>query len=41
MGAAWGEELAVEMLKDAGFRNVRVNRLDHDIINNYYVANRG
>ncbi len=38
LGTCWGEELAVEMLRDAGFREVDVRRLDHDIINNYYLA---
>lgn len=38
LGAMWGEEKAVEMLKEAGFETVQVNRLDHDILNNYYVA---
>ncbi len=38
LGTVWGEELAQEMLGDAGFRHVEVKRLDHDIINNYYLA---
>lgn len=38
LGAAWGEELAQQMLADAGFANVEVKRLPHDIINNYYIA---
>lgn len=38
LGAAWGEERAVEMLTDAGFRAVRKSRLEHDILNTYYVA---
>ena len=40
LGAVWGEELAVEMLKDAGFAEVNVTTLDHDIINNYYIMNK-
>ena len=39
LGTVWGEELAVEMLNDAGFPTVRIARLDHDIQNNWYVAN--
>ncbi len=31
LGTVWGEELAVEMLNDAGFGNVTVQRLEHDI----------
>lgn len=38
LGAAWGREKAVEMLKEAGFRRVKVERLEHDIMNNYYLA---
>lgn len=37
LGAAWGEELAQKMLADAGFKNVEVKKLPHDIINNYYI----
>ena len=38
LGAAWGKELALEMLADAGFGDVRVEQLPHDIINYYYVV---
>jgi ubiquinone/menaquinone biosynthesis C-methylase UbiE len=38
LGAAWGEEKALEMLADAGFANVEVKQLPHDILNNYYVC---
>lgn len=38
LGAAWGKELALQMLDDAGFNDVRVEQLPHDIINYYYVA---
>ena len=38
LGAAWGEELATTMLRDAGFRHVAVSTLPHDILNSYYVA---
>lgn len=37
LGAAWGEEMAQQMLADAGFKSVVVKRLPHDIINNYYI----
>ena len=40
LGAVWGEELALKMLKDAGFSNVRIETLEHDIINNYYIMTR-
>ncbi|MCW5768790.1 MAG: class I SAM-dependent methyltransferase [Phycisphaeraceae bacterium] len=38
LGAAWGKELALSMLEDAGFREVSVHELPHDIINLYYVC---
>lgn len=38
LGAMWGEETAVEMMKKAGFKNVELHHLDHDIMNTYYVA---
>jgi 2-polyprenyl-3-methyl-5-hydroxy-6-metoxy-1,4-benzoquinol methylase len=40
LGAAWGEEKALELLAEAGFSRVDVKRLPHDIINNYYIAER-
>lgn len=38
LGAAWGEQLALAMLKDAGFRTVETSRLPHDIQNIYYLC---
>ncbi len=38
LGAMWGEHKALEFLKRAGFANVEVRTLEHDIQNNYYVA---
>lgn len=40
LGTAWGTELALQMLADAGFADVRVERLPEDFINSYYVARR-
>ena len=40
LGAAWGEEKALELLAEAGFNNVDVRQLPHDTINNYYIATR-
>ncbi|WP_432798254.1 class I SAM-dependent methyltransferase [Poriferisphaera sp. WC338] len=40
LGAAWGEELAVQMLNDAGFGNINVNTLPHDIQNNWYTMQK-
>jgi 2-polyprenyl-3-methyl-5-hydroxy-6-metoxy-1,4-benzoquinol methylase len=38
LGAAWGEELATAMLKDAGFKAIETHRLDHDMMNLYFVC---
>jgi 2-polyprenyl-3-methyl-5-hydroxy-6-metoxy-1,4-benzoquinol methylase len=38
LGAAWGEEKALELLAEAGFDQVDVRQLEHDILNNYYIA---
>jgi 2-polyprenyl-3-methyl-5-hydroxy-6-metoxy-1,4-benzoquinol methylase len=40
LGAAWGEEKALELLAEAGFTNVEVTTLAHDIVNNYYLASK-
>jgi SAM-dependent methyltransferase len=40
LGTMWGEELALSMLADAGFTEVRVEQLAHDFQNNYYVAQK-
>jgi 2-polyprenyl-3-methyl-5-hydroxy-6-metoxy-1,4-benzoquinol methylase len=38
LGAMWGEEKTQEYLHRAGFRSVTVNKLAHDIQNNWYVV---
>ena len=38
LGAVWGKELACEMLNAAGFNDVVVHKLPHDIINYFYLA---
>lgn len=38
LGAAWGKELALSMLKDADFTSSDVHELPHDVMNYYYVA---
>jgi 2-polyprenyl-3-methyl-5-hydroxy-6-metoxy-1,4-benzoquinol methylase len=40
LGTCWGEELAVDMLKQAGFGKVEVKQLEHDILNNYYICKK-
>jgi 2-polyprenyl-3-methyl-5-hydroxy-6-metoxy-1,4-benzoquinol methylase len=41
LGTVWGEQVAVAMLRDAGFSHVDVKELEADPFNNYYVARRG
>jgi 2-polyprenyl-3-methyl-5-hydroxy-6-metoxy-1,4-benzoquinol methylase len=38
LGAAWGRELALQMLHEAGFPTVDVRELPHDRMNYYYIA---
>jgi 2-polyprenyl-3-methyl-5-hydroxy-6-metoxy-1,4-benzoquinol methylase len=38
LGAMWGKEKALEMLREAGFRRVRVESLPHDPLNYFYIA---
>jgi len=38
LGAAWGREKAQEMIRAAGFDDVRIEELDHDFIDYYYIA---
>lgn len=40
LGAMWGTEKASEMLKDAGFNEVEIHRLPHDVQNCYYVIRK-
>ncbi len=40
LGAMWGKEKAIEMLKNSGFTNVEVKTLAHDFQNYYYIAKK-
>ncbi|MEM7410882.1 MAG: class I SAM-dependent methyltransferase [Myxococcota bacterium] len=40
LGAMWGAETAVRMLNEAGFREVDVRNLPHDVMNYYYTARK-
>jgi len=40
LGAMWGRDTARRMLAEAGFADVDVRTLDHDVINDYYVARK-
>ena len=38
LGAAWGEQTAKAMLAEAGFTDVRSERVEGDVFNVYYIA---
>jgi ubiquinone/menaquinone biosynthesis C-methylase UbiE len=40
LGTMWGEELALEMLQEAGFDHVDVNQFEHDFQNNFYLMQK-
>lgn len=40
LGTMWGREKARELLTEAGFEDIRIHRLDHDIQNDYYVMRK-
>ena len=40
LGTAWGQQLAVSMLQDAGFGSVEVMDVEDDPVNSYYVATK-
>lgn len=40
LGTAWGQQKALAMLREAGFREIEVKRVEGDIVNNYYVARK-
>jgi hypothetical protein len=40
LGAMWGKELAIDMFKESGFKDVNVKNLEHDFINNYYIMKK-
>jgi hypothetical protein len=38
LGSMWGDEKAVELLEETGFRNIVVEKLDGAIFNNYFIS---
>lgn len=40
LGAMWGEQKALRMLDEAGFGNVRIEKIPGDVFNNYYIARK-
>ena len=41
LGAVWGEQTATAMLRDAGFTEIRGERVEGDVFNVYYIATKG
>lgn len=41
LGTMWGEQVAREMLRKAGFASVDLHRLPHDEMNDFYVCAKG
>lgn len=40
LGTAWGQQVAMQMLRDAGFEDIGVSQVPGDVFNNYYVARK-
>jgi ubiquinone/menaquinone biosynthesis C-methylase UbiE len=40
LGTMWGREKAIEMLKEAGFRNIEIKNFDHDFQNDWYIVKK-
>lgn len=40
LGAMWGRETAQELLREAGFTQIDIKRLEHDIQNDWYVIRK-
>lgn len=40
LGTCWGKELACTMLEEAGFKNIDVHELPHDIMNYFYIMTK-
>lgn len=40
LGLMWGEEKTIEMLRDVGFNNIKVEKLPHDFQYAYYIMSK-
>ena len=40
LGTMWGEQVASQMLRDAGFTQLEVKHIEADIMNSYYIASK-
>ncbi len=41
LGTMWGEQKALEMLRDAGFGSIEIAHVDDDVVNSYYICRVG
>jgi ubiquinone/menaquinone biosynthesis C-methylase UbiE len=41
LGNMWGQQKALELFAEAGFKSVEIKQVEGDIINNYYIARKG
>jgi len=40
LGTMWGEQVASQMLRDAGFTQFEVKHVEDDVLNSYYIARK-
>jgi SAM-dependent methyltransferase len=40
LGTMWGREKALEMLNEAGFKNIEIKNYEHDFQNDYYIIKK-
>ena len=40
LGTMWGEQVASQMLREAGFTQIEVKHVKADVTNSYYIASR-
>jgi 2-polyprenyl-3-methyl-5-hydroxy-6-metoxy-1,4-benzoquinol methylase len=40
LGTMWGRERALEMLDEAGFKNIEIKNFEHDFQNDYYIIKK-
>ena len=38
LGTMWGEQVALQMLRDAGFTQLELKHVEGDSLNSYYIA---
>jgi 2-polyprenyl-3-methyl-5-hydroxy-6-metoxy-1,4-benzoquinol methylase len=41
LGTMWGQEKALELLREAGFSEIEIQQLPHDPMNDYYIIRKG